>query len=82
MGLVPKPTRFEESPKGLATPGYIGTKTAYPDTIFTRLRMIAFLRGHGFTLRQIAISARGTPFEVREPEVVSSGTDDRFPSWA
>ncbi|GAI96118.1 unnamed protein product, partial [marine sediment metagenome] len=56
LGLIPRPTRIPR-------PGRHGSAFAYPATIFTRLHVIDFLQAHGFTLAQIAQSARGTPFE-------------------
>jgi len=59
LGLIPRPTR-------IAAPGLHGSTYAYPATIFTRLRVIAFMQSHGFTLLQIAQAARGTPFDCPE----------------
>ncbi|MBA7540165.1 hypothetical protein ES705_32459 [subsurface metagenome] len=60
LGLIPSPTRTY-------TRGQRGSVFAYPATIFTRLRVIDFLLGHGLTLTQIAQAARGTPFECPPP---------------
>ena len=56
LGLVPHPTR-------VARTGQHGSAYAYPASIFTRMRVIKFLQGHGLTLVQIAEAAKGTPFE-------------------
>ena len=56
LGLIPHATR-------IPSPGRRGSAYAYPATIFTRIHVIDFLQGHGFTLTQIAQAARGTPFE-------------------
>ena len=61
LRLIPRPTR-------IPTPGHAGSAYAYPATIFTRLHVIQFMQGHGFTLTQIAQAARGTPFECLDPD--------------
>ncbi|MBA7615769.1 hypothetical protein ES703_23055 [subsurface metagenome] len=60
LRLLPSATRIH-------TIGQVGSTCAYPATIFTRIRVIEFLRGHGLTLAQIAQAARGTPFECPPP---------------
>ncbi|MBA7587906.1 hypothetical protein ES708_29953 [subsurface metagenome] len=60
LRLIPHPTR-------IPTPGHTGSTYAYPASIFTRIHVIEFLQGHGFTLTQIAQAARGTPFECVNP---------------
>ncbi len=60
LRLIPSPTR-------IPTPGCTGSAYAYPPTIFTRIHLIKFLQGHGFTLTKIARAARGTPFECPPP---------------
>ena len=61
LGLLPHATR-------IPTIGHRGSTCVYPPTIFTRLRVIKFLQGHGFTLTQIVRAARGTPFECLDPD--------------
>ncbi len=56
LGLMPRPSR-------VGTVGRRGSRWGYPETVFTRIHMIRFLQEHGFSLVQIAQSARGTPFE-------------------
>ncbi len=56
LGLMPYPTR-------MPTAGCRGSAYGYPDTVFTRIHMITFLQGHGFTLAQVGQAAKGTPFE-------------------
>ncbi|MBA7572247.1 hypothetical protein ES708_14023 [subsurface metagenome] len=60
LRLIPKPTRIPAI-------GRRGSTYALPDTIFTRIHLIRFLQGHGFTLIQVAQAARGTPFECLPP---------------
>ena len=72
LGLIPRPTR-------IARPGRPGSAYVYPASIFTRIHVIEFLQGHGFTLTQIAQAARGTPFECLEPEPSGDGWDTRCP---
>jgi len=61
LGLIPRPSR-------IPTSGRPGSTYVYPASIFTRLHVIDFLQGHGFTLTQIAQSARGTPFECLDSD--------------
>ncbi len=56
LGLMPYPTR-------IWTTGREGSRCAYPDTVLTRIHVIKFLQGHGFTLAQVGRAAKGTPFE-------------------
>ncbi len=60
LRLIPKPTRIPRAGSG-------GSTSAYPATIFTRIRVIKFLRSHGLTLSQIARAASGTPFQCPPP---------------
>ncbi|MBA7590940.1 hypothetical protein ES708_33084 [subsurface metagenome] len=68
LGLLPRATRVR-------TKGQRGSSAFYPDTIFTRIRVIRFLQGHGGSLAQISRAARGTPFECldRSPSVWERG---------
>ncbi len=56
LGLMPRPTQ-------ISTSGRRGSWYAYPDTVLTRIHVIKFLQGHGFTLDQVRQAAKGTPFE-------------------
>ncbi len=70
LGLIPRPTRIPR-------PGRPGSTYVYPGTIFTRLHVIDFLQGHGFTLTQIAQAARGTPFQCLPPGPSKEPSHDR-----
>ncbi|MBA7581823.1 hypothetical protein ES708_23734 [subsurface metagenome] len=70
LGLIPKPTR-------IPTPGRPGSTYAYPASIFTRIRVIEFLQGHGLTLSQIAQPARGTPFQCPPPAPSKESANDK-----
>ncbi len=61
LRLIPHPTR-------MPTGHHAGSSYAYPATIFTRIHVIQFLQGHGFTLTKIVRAARGTPFECPNPD--------------